>query len=125
MLLDLQKQELSFLSLEGVNLSITMNYTENYKGIKVDVQSVNIDINNAVQEEIRTSIDKLSKFTHDINAVDVYFKTEGSGGNAVSIVGMRVGIPGPDVFAEEKGAHWIPLLKDVVDKLVRQLKKAK
>lgn len=111
--------------MEGINLSLTMNYTENYQGIKIDVQSVNIDINTAVQEEIRTSIDKLSKFTHDINAVDVYFKTEGSGSNVVSIVGMRVGIPGPDVFAEEKGAHWIPLLKDVVDKLVRQLKKAK
>jgi len=102
-----------------------MNFTENYKGIKIDVQSVNIEINGAVQEEIRTSIDKLSKFTQNINAVDVYFKTEGSGGNAASVVGMRVGIPGPDVFAEEKGEHWIPLLKEVVDKLVRQLKKAK
>ncbi|SHM64310.1 putative sigma-54 modulation protein [Cyclobacterium lianum] len=100
-----------------------MNYTENYKGIKIDVQSVHLDINESTQQEIRSAIDKLSKFTHDINAVDVYFKTEGSGGTAVSVVGMRVGIPGPDVFAEEKGEHWIPLLKDVTDKLVRQLKK--
>ncbi|MEX0883119.1 MAG: HPF/RaiA family ribosome-associated protein [Cyclobacteriaceae bacterium] len=100
-----------------------MNYTENYNGIKIDVQAVNIEINDPVQEEIRNSIDKLSRFAQNINAVDVYFKTEGTGGTAQSIVGMRVGIPGPDVFAEEKGAHWIPLLKDVVDKLVRQLKK--
>ncbi|MDN3687301.1 ribosome hibernation-promoting factor, HPF/YfiA family [Cyclobacterium jeungdonense] len=102
-----------------------MNYTENYRGIKIDVQSVNLDIDGAVQEEIRSSIDKLSKFTQDINAVDVYFKTEGQGGTAKHVVGMRVGIPGPDVFAEDKGDHWVPLLKDVVDKLVRQLKKSK
>ncbi|NHE57123.1 HPF/RaiA family ribosome-associated protein [Cyclobacterium plantarum] len=102
-----------------------MNYTENYKGIKVDVQSVHLDLNEGIQGEIRSSIDKLSKFTSNINAVDVYFKNEGSGGTAVSVVGMRVGIPGPDVFAEEKGEHWVPLLKDVVDKLVRQLKKVK
>lgn len=102
-----------------------MNYTENYRGIKIDVQSVNLDIDNSVQEEIRASIDKLSKFTQDINAVDVYFKTEGRGGTAQHVVGMRVGIPGPDVFAEDKGAHWVPLLKDVVDKLVKQLKKNK
>lgn len=100
-----------------------MNYTENYKGIKIDVQAVNIEISETEQEEIRSSIDKLSRFAHNINAVDVYFKTEGSGGTAQSVVGMRVGIPGPDVFAEEKGAHWVPLLKEVVDKLVRQLKK--
>jgi len=102
-----------------------MNYTENYKGIKIDVQSVNIEVGNSVQEEIRSSIDKLSKFTQNINAVDVYFKTEGKGGAAEHVVGMRVGIPGPDVFAEEKGAHFIPLLKQVVDKLVIQLKKVK
>ncbi len=102
-----------------------MNYTENYRGIKIDVQSVNLDIDNSVQEEIRASIDKLSKFTQDINAVDVYFKTEGKGGTAQHVVGMRVGIPGPDVFAEDKGEHWVPLLKDVVDKLVKQLKKNK
>lgn len=102
-----------------------MNYTENYSGIKIDVQSVHLDIDGAVQEEIRSSIDKLSKFTPDINAVDIYFKTEGHGGSAKHVVGMRVGIPGPDVFAEDKGDHWVPLLKDVVDKLVRQLKKNK
>ncbi|WP_106135530.1 HPF/RaiA family ribosome-associated protein [Mongoliibacter ruber] len=102
-----------------------MNYTENYRGIKIDVQSVNLDISEAVQAEIRSCIDKLSKFTNVINAVDIYFKEEGQGGTAESVVGMRVGIPGPDVFAEDKGENWIPLLKSVTDKNIRQLKKGK
>ena len=100
-----------------------MNYTENYKGIKIDVQSPNVDISDAVQEEVRASIDKLSKFTHDINAADFYFKTSGTSNTATSSVGIRLGIPGPDVFAEENGENWITLLKSVVDKLTRQLEK--
>ncbi len=102
-----------------------MNYTENYNGIKIDVQSHNLDISDAVQQEIRSNIDKISRFTNEINAVDAYFKTEGSGNAEVSVVGMRVGIPGPDVFAEDKGENWIPLLKSVTEKLIRQLQKSK
>jgi ribosomal subunit interface protein len=102
-----------------------MNYTENYRGIKIDVQSVNMDISLSVQEEIRSCIDKLSRFTNNINAVDIYFKNEGQGITAVNVLGMRVGIPGPDVFAEEKGENWISMLKSVTDKNVRQLQKIK
>lgn len=100
-----------------------MNYTENYKGIKIDVQSHNVDVSDVVQVEIRNAIDKLSKFTPNINAADFYFKVEGSTNSAVSSVGIRLGIPGPDVFAEEKGDNWISLIKSVVDKLVKQLQK--
>jgi ribosomal subunit interface protein len=100
-----------------------MNYTENYKGIKIDVQSHHLDISETIQTEIRNSIDKIFKFVKDINYIEVYFKTEGSGNTVVSILGMKVGIPGPDVFAEEKGDNWIPLLKSVTEKLIKQLKK--
>lgn len=100
-----------------------MNYTENYKGIKIDVQSPNTDISNAVQEEIRASIDKLSRFTSNINAADFYFKVDGSSNAALSSVSIRLGIPGPDIFAEEKGDNWISLIKSVTDKLIRQLEK--
>ena len=50
-----------------------MNYTENYKGIKLDVQSVNLDISDSDQAEIRSAIDKISRFANVVNAVDVYF----------------------------------------------------
>ena len=100
-----------------------MNYTENYRGIKVDVQSPEVDLSQSVQEEVRASIDKLFRFTDNINAFDAYFKVESQSGHSVNIVGVRLGIPGPDVFAEERGENWIPLLKSVVDKLIRQLKK--
>ncbi len=102
-----------------------MNYTENYRGIKIDVQSPNLDISEAVQQEIRSSIDKLSRFATNINALDVYFKSEGQGGTSIFTLGMRVGIPGPDVFADEKGDNWIGMLKSVTDKNIRQIQKSK
>ncbi len=100
-----------------------MNYTENYKGIKIDVQSPNTDISEAVQQEIRAAIDKLSRFTTNINAADFYFKTDGTGSSANNTLGVRLGIPGPDVFADDQGDNWISMIKSVVDKLVVQLQK--
>lgn len=100
-----------------------MNYTENYRGIKVDVQAPQVDLTDHVQQEIRNGIDKLMRFTDRINALDVYFNIEGNGSNAKHVLGMRVGIPGPDVFAEEKGEHWEPMLRSVIDKNIRQLQK--
>lgn len=102
-----------------------MNYTENYKGVKIDVQSPNLDVSQEIQSEIRNCINKLAKFTSDINALDVYFKAEGQGTTAITTIGMRVGIPGPDVFAEEKGENWVGMLKSVTDKNIRQIQKNK
>lgn len=103
-----------------------MNYTENYKGIKIDVQAVNIDISAAVQEEIRASIDKLLRFTANIVAVDIYFKTEGQNHTLTQILGVRLGIPGPDAFAETRGGdNWISMMKETVEKLIRQVQKNK
>ena len=102
-----------------------MNYTENYRGIKIDVQAPHLDVSVAVQQELRASIDKLSRFTDNINAVDLYLNKEGNGGTSAVILGMRVGIPGPDVFAEEKGENQIGMLKAVTDKNIRQIQKTK
>lgn len=103
-----------------------MNYTENYRGIKVDVQAPQVDVPAGLQEQIRKSIDKLLRFTPVINAVDIYLNVSGTGKTAERILGMRVGIPGPDVFSEEKAKdRWNTMLRAVVDKNVRQLQKGK
>ncbi len=101
-----------------------MNYTENFEGIKIDVQAVDIEIADGVQQGIRDAIGKIKKYTREINWVDVYLKIEDHATDKKSIR-MRVGIPGPDVFAEDKGENWAPVLKSVTEKLRRQLEKQK
>jgi ribosomal subunit interface protein len=104
----------------------TMNYTENYNGIKIDVQAPQVDLPEGLQAQIRKSIDKISRFTDNIIAVDLYFNISGTGKTAERILGMRIGIPGPDVFSEEKGKdRWNTMLRSVTDKNIRQLQKDK
>ncbi|MCE7058030.1 HPF/RaiA family ribosome-associated protein [Algoriphagus sp. AGSA1] len=102
-----------------------MNYTENYRGIKVDVQAPHVDVDETVQIELRSCIDKLVRFAHNINEVNLYINIEGNGGAAISKLGMRVAIPGPDIYADENGDKWVGMLKSVTDKNIRQLQKLK
>ena len=100
-----------------------MNYTENYKGIKIDVQAVDITIAEEVQQEIRKVIDKIEPRISSVNFADVYFNIEKNNPVRNKRVSMRLGIPGNDLFAEETGEHWVPVLKEIEEKLLRQLEK--
>lgn len=100
-----------------------MNYTENYQGIKIDVQAVDITIPDELQTEIRTQLDRLLRHVSEINFADIYFNVEKNDRENNKLVSMRLGIPGNDVFAEDTGEHWLPLLKSVSEKLSRQLEK--
>lgn len=100
-----------------------MNYTENYEGIKLDVQAVDISISDALQQGVRDVIDKVKRHNKKIDSVDVYFKEGPNQSTNTKSVRMRVGIPGNDVFAQDEGDNWFELLKNVEDKLRRQLEK--
>ena len=100
-----------------------MNYTENFEGIKIDVQAVDISISDDVQQFIRNTITKLKRHAKKIDSIDVYFKEEPNHATDSKKLSMRVGIPGNDAFAEDSGDNWYELLKNVEDKLKRQLEK--
>lgn len=102
-----------------------MSYTENYKGIKVDIQAVDITIKESVIEVIHESLDKLLRFTPEINFAEIYLKHEDNHKNENKYVRFRVAIPGPDVFAEASADHWEPAIREATQKLKRQLEKAK
>jgi putative sigma-54 modulation protein len=100
-----------------------MNYTENFEGIKIDVQAVDITISDDLQQNVRNAITKLKRHAKKIDSVDVYFKEEANQSTDSKKVSMRVGIPGNDVFAEDTGDNWYEQLKNVEEKLRRQLEK--
>ncbi|MFD2245557.1 ribosome hibernation-promoting factor, HPF/YfiA family [Pontibacter ruber] len=100
-----------------------MNYTENYEGVKLDVQAVDIEISDAMQQSVRDTINKLKRHIKKIDSVDVYFKEEASQSTNQKSVRMRVGIPGNDLFAHDEGDNWYQLLDSVENKLTRQLQK--
>jgi putative sigma-54 modulation protein len=83
-----------------------MNYTENFDGIKMDIQTVDLTINEELQQTVRNMIKRLQKYIHEINWVDFYFKMESKQATDMRMVSVRLGIPGVDVFASETGSHW-------------------
>jgi putative sigma-54 modulation protein len=100
-----------------------MNYTENYDGIKIDVQAVDIDIDDNLQQSIRDVITRLRRHISDVNFVDVYITEKSEKSTDPKSVGIRFGIPGNDAYASDSGDNWMVLLKNVEEKLRRQLKK--
>lgn len=100
-----------------------MNYTENFNGIKIDVQAVDITIQDELQQVVRDTVTKLQRYVREINWVDVHFIIERNHPTESKTVNMRVGVPGPDVFASDSGNEWLPLMKSMEDKLRRQLEK--
>lgn len=100
-----------------------MNYTENFDGIKIDVQAVDITIGDSLQQSIRDMIIRLRKHISKVNWVDVYFKKESEQSTDAKTVSVRFGIPGNDAFASDTGDSWMALLKSVEEKLRRQLEK--
>ncbi|MDX5346875.1 MAG: HPF/RaiA family ribosome-associated protein [Hymenobacteraceae bacterium] len=100
-----------------------MNYTENYEGIKIDVEAVGTSLSDTIQQSVRDAILKFKKHAKKIDSVDVYFKEEPSHATKAKSVRMRVGIPGTDVFAQDEGDNWHQLLDNVQQKLIRQLDK--
>lgn len=102
-----------------------MNYTEQIDGIKLDIQTVDLSIDDEVQHNIRAMIKRLQRHISEINWVDIHFKKESNHPTDNRSVSVRLGIPGNDVFASDSGDQWIDLLKKVEEKLRRQLRKRK
>ncbi len=102
-----------------------MNYTENFEGIKLDIQAGDIDISDDVQQEIRDTIGRLKRHVSQVNFVDVYFTDKSKKSTDAKKVGVRFGIPGNDAYASDSGDNWMALLKSVEEKLRRQLVKIK
>lgn len=100
-----------------------MNYTENFEGIKLDVQAGDIEISDDVQQEIRAAIGRLKRHISEVNFVDVYFTDKSDKTTDAKSVGIRFGIPGSDAYASDSGDNWMELLKNVEEKLRRQLQK--
>src|SRR5690606_18186889 len=109
--------------IQKIHIRQNMNYTENFEGIKIDVQAVDISISDDVQQHIRNTITKLKRHAKKIDSIDVYFKEEANHATDSKKLSMRVGIPGNDAFAEDDGDNWYELLKNVEEKLKRQLDK--
>ncbi|MBB1284362.1 30S ribosomal protein S30 [Flavisolibacter sp. BT320] len=92
--------------------------------IKLDVQLTGVKMNDYLDRKIQGLIRKLQKTLPAINWIDIYLKAEPDA-EIPRMVNVRVGIPGPDVVASDRGQQWKQLLRNVEKRLMRQLEKRK
>lgn len=100
-----------------------MIYTENFEGIKMDIQADHITISDNLQTSIKKMIRRLRRHFYELNWVDVYLRKKSKQSTAKREVSVRLGIPGNDAFASDSGNNWASLLKSIEGKLRRQLEK--
>jgi putative sigma-54 modulation protein len=100
-----------------------MSFNENYRGIKLGIQSGDIQLNKSVHESIRNMIDRLEKHAGTINFADVYLTMEANANTNDKFVKVRLGVPGHDAFAEDTGEYWETTIKSVTEKIEKQLRK--
>lgn len=100
-----------------------MNYTENFEGIKLDVQAVDINVDEQTQQRIRELLARMLKFYAKISHADIYLEEKSGKSTNQRSVSIRLGISGNDPFASDSGDNFLALLASVEKKLLRQLEK--
>lgn len=102
-----------------------INHSENGQGIKVDIQTIGVEMNHYLQRKIQLMTQKLKNLLPQADSIDVYLKHATDGPTPLRNVTVRFGVPGPDVVASDSGLRWKIVLKNVEKKLLRQLEKRK
>lgn len=100
-----------------------MNYTENFEGIKLDVQSVDFTPEQKVEERIKKMLSYLKRFSNEIVYASIYLENKKDKSTEQKSVTVQLGVPGPDIVASDKGDDFMALLANVEEKLARQIKK--
>ena len=89
------------------------------------IQSIHFDADKKLLFFIEKKVEKLTLFSDDIIAVDVYLRLERVGDEANKIAEMRVSIPGNDLFAKEQCKTFEEATDLVIESLIRQITKQK
>lgn len=101
-----------------------MDVQENMDDVRLDIESVGFTLSDDMEATVLESLAKLRRFYKgDVITAEVYMKLEPNQRSNEKHVGIKFGVPGNDVFADDNGDDWYVLLNNVVVKLHKQLEK--
>ncbi|GAB3318385.1 hypothetical protein GCM10027299_09820 [Larkinella ripae] len=101
-----------------------MQPDQNLDNVRLDIEAVGFTLDDDLQASVLDALSKLQRFYKgDVITADVYLKLEPNQRSNEKHVGIKYGVPGNDVFADDSGDDWYGLLNSVVAKLQRQLEK--
>ncbi|GAB3281608.1 hypothetical protein GCM10027347_57390 [Larkinella harenae] len=92
--------------------------------VRLDIEAVGFTLDDDLRASVLDALTKLRRYYKgDVITADVYLKIEPSQRSNDKHVGIKYGVPGNDVFADDSGENWYTLLDSVATKLQRQLEK--
>ncbi|GAB4027727.1 HPF/RaiA family ribosome-associated protein [Spirosoma koreense] len=101
-----------------------MQQDESLDNVRLDIEAVGFTLDDDLQASVLDALSKLRRFYKgDVITADVYLKLEPNQRSNEKHVGIKYGVPGNDVFADDSGDNWYELINNVVAKLQRQLEK--
>ncbi|MFD1145469.1 HPF/RaiA family ribosome-associated protein [Larkinella insperata] len=101
-----------------------MQQDPNLDNVRLDIEAVGFTLDEDLRASVLDALTKLQRYYKgDVITADVYLKLEPNQRNNEKHVGIKYGVPGNDVFADDSGDDWYGLLNNVVIKLQRQLEK--
>lgn len=93
--------------------------------MNVKINSVNIKINDQLEEFVNTKVKNLVKFFEDIIGAEVFLKKQNTQAADNKTAKIIVEIPGNDLFAEKQAKTFEEAIDATVEALRRQIKKHK
>ena len=93
--------------------------------VKLNVRSVNFDVDQKLIDFIQGRLDKLTHFFDRIIEADVYLKVDNNHEMENKTVEIRLMIPGNDLFAKNTAKNFEAATDEVREALRRQAKKRK
>lgn len=101
-----------------------MQQDQNLDNVRLDIEAVGFTLTDDLRVSVLDALSKLQRFYKgDVITADVYLKMEPNQRSNEKHVGIKYGVPGNDVYADESGDNWYSLIHSVVGKLQRQLEK--
>jgi putative sigma-54 modulation protein len=95
-----------------------MNYSVD--DIKIDLQTVGFAETPELLADVERELRRVMRFRQDIVAADFYLSEDGANPTNNKVARWRLGVPGNDLFAEDRSASWSGSLRDAGEKLRRQ-----
>jgi putative sigma-54 modulation protein len=101
-----------------------MQQDESLDDVRLDIEAVGFTLDDDFRASVMDALTKLRRFYKgDVITADVYLKVEPNQRSNNLHVGIKYGVPGNDVFADDSGDDFYALVNNVVGKLQRQLEK--
>lgn len=100
-----------------------MNLEKNYSGIPTSIQAKDIPMSESIEDRVQKLVNRLSRYYPKILKAEIFMEDKKGKATDSRSVGIRLDIPGNDVYAKDSGENFMALFTSVEEKLRSQLEK--